>query len=108
MPDRRSRREHLATLSGQLRRELKAAGLEILGNSQIIPVLIGDNDRALRTADFLQGHGYQLMAIRPPTVPEGTARLRISLTANLDWDDVRELPGLLREFIRATPGKGRP
>ncbi len=108
LPDLRSRLAHLATLSGQLRRELKAAGLEILGNSQIIPVLIGDNDRALQTADFLQGRGYQLMAIRPPTVPEGTARLRISLTANLDWDDVRELPGLLRKFIRATPGKGRP
>lgn len=108
LPDLRTRREHLTSLASRLRRELKAVGAEALGESQIIPVLIGDNDRALRAAEFLQARGFQLVAIRPPTVPAGTARLRISLTANLEWDDVRGLPTLIQTFLREHAGKARP
>jgi 8-amino-7-oxononanoate synthase len=60
--------------------------------SQIVPVLIGDNAEALSTAASLRDAGFDVRAIRPPTVPEGTARLRISVNAGLT-------AGILREFV---------
>ena len=52
--------------------------------SQIVPILIGDNDRALQVAQALQEDGFDVRAIRPPTVPKGTARLRVSVNLGLD------------------------
>jgi 8-amino-7-oxononanoate synthase len=51
--------------------------------SQIVPVIFGSNENALSAAGFLQGQGFAARAIRPPTVPSGTARLRLSLTARI-------------------------
>jgi 8-amino-7-oxononanoate synthase len=73
------------------RGRLRQAGLETLGSeSQIIPVLIGDNARTLAIAGRLKEKGILAVAIRPPTVPEGTARLRLSVTLDhtpqdLEW-----------------------
>ena len=52
--------------------------------SQIVPVILGDDNRAVFVAGALQKAGFDIRAIRPPTVPEGTARLRLSLNADLD------------------------
>jgi 8-amino-7-oxononanoate synthase len=52
--------------------------------SQILPVIIGDNGRAVRIAARMRAEGFDIRAIRPPTVPEGTARLRIAITLNVD------------------------
>ena len=52
--------------------------------SQIIPVIVGAAGRTMRLASALQARGFDLRGIRPPTVPEGTSRLRISLTLNVD------------------------
>ena len=57
--------------------------LGIAGKSQIIPVMIGANDTAVAIAEELQANGFDVRAIRPPTVPAGTARLRISVNAGL-------------------------
>ena len=54
-------------------------GLAVSG-SQIQPVVLGGDRRAVRLAEALQARGYDIRAIRPPTVPEGTARLRLALT----------------------------
>jgi 8-amino-7-oxononanoate synthase len=51
--------------------------------SQIIPLVLGSNERAVAVAEALQREGFDVRAIRPPTVPEGTARLRISINVNL-------------------------
>jgi 8-amino-7-oxononanoate synthase len=72
------RRERLLALADRVRR-----GLGVSGISQIIPVVLGSNERAVAVAETLQRDGFDVRAIRPPTVPEGTARLRISVNVNL-------------------------
>jgi 8-amino-7-oxononanoate synthase len=78
------RRERLGARSTYLRARLMAAGVEApAGSSQIVPLLLGDNARATTVAAALQHEGFDVRAIRPPSVPEGTARLRISVNAGL-------------------------
>ena len=59
--------------------------------SQIVPIILGDNARAMDVAAALQRQGFDIRGIRPPTVPRGTARLRLSLTLNADMDQLRAL-----------------
>jgi 8-amino-7-oxononanoate synthase len=61
---------------------LRDAGLRAgAGDSPIVPLIAGDNETALRFAEALDAEGIAAVAIRPPTVPVGTARLRFSLSA---------------------------
>jgi 8-amino-7-oxononanoate synthase len=64
--------------------------------SQILPVIVGADTRATALAAAMRSYGYDIRAIRPPTVPEGTARLRIALTLNTS----RELVGEMIEALR--------
>lgn len=73
--DARARLEHHAT---RLREGLAALGLEVLGTTAIVPVMLGSNERAMATARALEGEGVLGLAIRPPTVAPGTARLRLT------------------------------
>jgi 8-amino-7-oxononanoate synthase len=66
------------------RRELRRHGCDALGRDYIVPVLLGDDGRAVAAANDLQERGYDVRAIRPPTVPPGSARLRISIHADHD------------------------
>jgi 7-keto-8-aminopelargonate synthetase-like enzyme len=67
--------------AGYFRSLLHAAGLDTLqSQSQIIPVVIGDNNKAVAISQKLRGEGIIAAAIRPPTVPAGSARLRLSVT----------------------------
>lgn len=68
-------------------------------DSQIFPIIIGDDRIAVTMATLLQGQGFDVRAIRPPTVPAGTARLRISLTLNVTADDILSLSVALREAL---------
>lgn len=77
-----ARREHLRRLTAQLRDGLTDSRWNLLPSPTAIqPVIIGDNFEALRVADALYQRGLWVPAIRPPTVPKGSARLRVSLTA---------------------------
>lgn len=56
-------------------------------NSHIIPIIIGSNEKTAKISEELKSKGYYIPAIRPPTVPEGTSRLRISLTADIEFKE---------------------
>jgi 8-amino-7-oxononanoate synthase len=76
-----SARGRLQDLAAHLRAGLRDNGFDAAGSdSQIVPVLLGENERALAVASRLAVDGFAVRAIRPPTVPPGTARLRLSLT----------------------------
>ncbi len=68
-------------------------------DSQIFPVILGEDRVAMSVAAMLQEQGYDVRAIRPPTVPADTARLRISLTLNVSPEDIRNLAAALHEAL---------
>jgi len=66
----------------QFREGAQAIGLQLMDSfTPIQPILIGDSDRALRLSQMLRERGLMVTAIRPPTVPSGSARLRVTLSA---------------------------
>ncbi len=92
-------RKYLRELSRRLRKELKKGPFTILGDtdsgSPIVPVVVGENEKALALAEGLKALGYWVTPVRPPTVPRGTARLRLSLSAEMTWDDLAPLVNYL-------------
>ncbi len=95
-----SERAHLHHIALALREELAAAGLNS-GTSvtHIVPVIVGSNEIALHLARGLRRSGFAVKAIRPPTVPPGTARLRVSLTSKITLDDTHRLAAAARKFL---------
>ena len=82
---------HRIALAGEL---LAPLGAPATG-TPIMPLIVGEDGRAVAMAQALQAKGFDIRAIRPPTVPAGTARLRISITNNVDDDDIRALADAL-------------
>ena len=70
----------------------------VAAESQIVPLVIGDTERTLYASAALEERGYLVTAIRPPTVPDGTARLRITFSAEHVADDVTGLADAVREI----------
>ena len=90
------RRVRLRELIGQLQRELAGGPWQLLpSETPIQPLLVGGNDEALGLSARLAAQGLLVPAIRPPTVPQGTARLRISLSADHNAEDVTRLTAAL-------------
>jgi len=92
----RSERAHLLQIASRLRSNLAAEGFEVPGESHIVPVITGSNQQALMLAGKLREAGVLGMAVRPPSVPENRARIRLSLRSNLQWDDIEYIPELIR------------
>ncbi|MFV0555368.1 MAG: aminotransferase class I/II-fold pyridoxal phosphate-dependent enzyme [Mangrovibacterium sp.] len=97
MPLFQEKRLRLASLSSLLSQALHAKGYPT-NESHIQPLIIGDNQAAVALAEHLQREGFLIFPIRPPTVPPGTARLRLSLTADLS-------PAVLQSFAELIPRK---
>ncbi|HTV96807.1 MAG TPA: 8-amino-7-oxononanoate synthase [Steroidobacteraceae bacterium] len=93
------RRRRLAHLVGAASRAARARGAAHPSGSQILPVIVGEDGRALALATALRERGFDVRAVRPPTVPEGTARLRISVTLNVDEAAIDALFGALAELL---------
>lgn len=88
--------ERLLNKAAIFRSRLRSAGLDTLQSaSQIIPVLIGENERAVAISRALRERGLLASAIRPPTVPAGTARLRLSVTLAHSTDDLERAADLI-------------
>lgn len=80
--------EHLVKV---VHASLKLRGVKVPSSTHIIPLIIGDNEKTLEIAEKLMAMGYYIPAIRPPTVPNGTSRLRISLTADCKLRDFEQV-----------------
>jgi 8-amino-7-oxononanoate synthase len=84
-----ARRAHLQVLIAQLRRDLKLKRWTLMpSDTAVQPIVIGDNAESLQAAASLYEQGFWVPAIRPPTVPVGTARLRITLSASHTAEDL--------------------
>ena len=85
-------RSHLYSLIDYLKNNLNCKKWTLMpSQTSVQPLLVGNNQDALALSEFLQLRGILVPAIRPPTVPAGTARLRISLSASHSLDDVKKL-----------------
>ena len=92
------RREHLAALIRQFREGAQALGLELMDSqTPIQPIIIGDSARAMHLSRLLRERGLLVTAIRPPTVPAGSARLRVTLSAAHSEAQVQLLLNALAE-----------
>lgn len=101
-PERRSR---LHALMARLKAGLAARGFDVARVvSPIFPVVLGSEARALAAARGLRQRGFFVRAIRPPTVPRGTSRLRVTLTAGHDEAQVDAFLGALDEVLGVLPG----
>ncbi len=96
----KTEREHLKKLGDFCRQNL-ADVYPTAGKSQIIPVITGDNHSALALSEKVRENGFTAFAIRPPTVPKGSSRLRLSLSAAMTEEDLQPLFSLIREFKNA-------
>lgn len=90
LPDFAAHREQLKMTSHLLAHALEGKGGE-RSESHIIPYIIGENKECLEVAEDLQRKGFYCLAVRPPTVPVGTARIRFSLTARISEREIQEL-----------------
>ncbi len=69
------------------------------GKTQIIPVIIGENDKTIKIAEYLQSKGFYILPVRPPTVPIGSSRLRLSLTADITFDEFKTVIDTVKEIM---------
>ncbi len=89
------RRKTVLELSDFLRESLKTKGYKIIGNSQIVPLITGDNTNTQKTASLLLENGFWVFSVRPPTVPEGTSRIRFSITYHHKKQDLQKIISLI-------------
>ncbi|MEY8721244.1 8-amino-7-oxononanoate synthase [Bacteroides stercorirosoris] len=87
----RERRIHLKNISNILRNTLTEKGYTCPSESYIVPMIVGASSDTILKAEELQRHGFYALPVRPPTVPEGTSRIRFSLTADITEEEIKEL-----------------
>jgi 8-amino-7-oxononanoate synthase len=92
-------RVHVATLAQRLRSKLTALGLDVRGHGHIVPWCIGEAAKTMRIATALRDRGFDVQAIRPPTVPHDTSRLRLTVTAQHAENDIDELASAIVSVV---------
>ncbi|MGH9145825.1 MAG: aminotransferase class I/II-fold pyridoxal phosphate-dependent enzyme [Vicinamibacterales bacterium] len=100
------RRTHLMALASTLREQLSRQGLTPAKGGHIIPIVLGDPGRTSAAAEALAASGFDVRAIRPPTVPAGTSRLRVSINARLDCDTLDRFAATLERVLQRIDRSG--
>lgn len=95
LPQLSKERTHLEQLSAFLRQEVEYRTQIMPSQTCIVPYILGENEATLAKAKALQEQGYYCLPIRPPTVPKGTSRIRLSLTADMTMDEVKQFVACL-------------
>ena len=95
LPQFSKERTHLEQLSAFLRQEVEHRTQIMPSQTCIVPYILGENEATLAKAKALQEQGYYCLPIRPPTVPKGTSRIRLSLTADMTMDEVKQFVACL-------------
>ena len=90
-----SQRQHLQQLSMYLQQAVINQGFDCPSSSHIVPVIMGESAKTVAKAKALQDAGFYIMPVRPPTVPQNSSRLRISLTAQIKQFELEKLVTLL-------------
>ncbi len=102
------RGERALSNAARLRRELAARGVEAGGATAIVPVVLGEAGRAMAVAERVRAAGFDVRAVRPPTVAPGTSRIRIVCHADHEVDELDGLASALAEAVRREPETARP
>lgn len=84
-------RQHLVEISQYLQQAVIAKGFSSPSSSHIIPVIVGESQAAIEKARYVQQQGFYAMPVRPPTVPQNSSRLRISLTSLVQKNELEQL-----------------
>ncbi|WP_051309374.1 aminotransferase class I/II-fold pyridoxal phosphate-dependent enzyme [Desulfogranum japonicum] len=100
IPHLQEQRRTVACLAEQLRQELAQQDLRTHGTSNIVPVMIGDSNLAMNIAENMAAYGFWVKAVRPPTVPANTSRLRLSINAAMEWSQLAPLPQHIAKALR--------
>ena len=91
------KRAHLLQISEKLKVALTAKGYNCPSVSHIVPMIIGASEDTILKAEELQRKGFYALPVRPPTVPDGTSRIRFSLTADITEHEIDQLIKLINE-----------
>lgn len=89
------KQQHLLKLADKFRQELVKYNISTAGSSQIVPAILYSNEQTVKIADKLKHHGYWVLPIRPPTVPINTSRLRFSFSADIEWNEIKNIPEII-------------
>ena len=95
LPQLSKERTHLEQLSAFLRQEVEHRTQIMPSQTCIVPYILGENEATVAKAKDLQEQGYYCLPIRPPTVPKDTSRIRLSLTADMTMDEVKQFVACL-------------
>lgn len=99
LPNLKREREELLLTAEKLRNDITKAGLKTMGESHIVPVILGSNENAMKTSEELIKNGYYLLPIRHPTVAPNSARVRISLRADINYEEIKNITQIITNYL---------
>lgn len=97
LPNLKRERKELLLTAEKLRNDITKAGLKTMGESHIVPVILGSNENAMKTSEELIKNGYYLLPIRHPTVAPNSARVRISLRADINYEEIKNITNIIKK-----------
>lgn len=96
----KAQRVSLKSKSEYLKKILLEHGVELIGDTHILAIVVGENKACMLLAEYLGDHGIKVQAIRPPTVPKGTSRIRISINDKLSFIDLDKFANIIISGLR--------